>query len=88
MAEMLKVAMEHGPFAAMLVALCAYHFWWTKNNRKERESVRLDHKEERKAWRETHETLHKETSAVVRDNNAALRELTKVIAESNKKKSR
>jgi len=83
MTELIELAVKHGPFAVMLVALCAYHFWWSKQNRKDHAAAMADHQQERKEWRDSHETLQKETSSVVKENNEALRELTKVIAESN-----
>jgi hypothetical protein len=86
MADALRFAIENGPFAVMLFAMCGYHFWWTKAYRKERDEVRTDHKDERKEWRESHDILHKETSSVVRDNNNAMRELTKAISSTNKKR--
>jgi hypothetical protein len=72
----------------MLIAVCAYHFWWTKTYRKERDTVRDEHREERTEWMNSHKSMHKEATTVVRDNNKALRELTKVIAESNAPKKK
>lgn len=81
--ELLSLFGEHGPFAVMLVAVTGYHFWWTKAYRKERDAVRQEHIEERKEWLKSSESLQDKTTNVVKDNNEALRELTKVIAESN-----
>lgn len=81
--ELLKLFDEHGAIAVMLAVVAGYHFWWTKAYRKERDAVRQEHIEERKEWRENSQTLQDKTTDVVRDNNEALRELTKVIAEGN-----
>lgn len=86
--DIVTLLTEHGLAAGFLVVICIYHFWWAKMFREEQKSIRENHIEERKEWRRDQKALHKETTTVVRDNNIALRELTKVIAESNEKKKK
>lgn len=75
---------SHGITATMLIALCAYHFWWSKTNTKERQQLNSDHKEERNQWYEDSKMTQEKTTSVIKDNNDALNALTRVIADSNR----
>jgi hypothetical protein len=86
--DLVKIASEHGAAAFLVVTICVYHFWWAKEYRKERDSVRGDHKQERAEWRKANKKIQKDTAGVLKDNNQALRDLSAAIRDSNNQKKK
>lgn len=80
MNEFAQVIKEYGG----TVVLSAFLLWLVLRLMKESRCDRDSHREERKEWKASSEKFNETQIHLQKDTNEVLRELTKVISESNK----
>lgn len=80
--RLLELLDKHGPLALSLVIFIFLYLWSDRKNRQDKKETTSQHIDERKEWNKTHRELT-ERSISANDNcTEAIREMTRVIAET------